>query len=56
MNVGEFVQGAAFMGYVLHFLGTKQAKSRTSKVEKSIPQILDEKGLSVRRLDLLRGT
>jgi uncharacterized protein YdeI (YjbR/CyaY-like superfamily) len=31
--------------YILHFSGAKQSKTRTSRVEKWIPQILDGKGL-----------
>ncbi|HEX6981440.1 MAG TPA: YdeI family protein [Balneolaceae bacterium] len=32
-------------GYLLHFSGAKQSKTRTRRVEKYIPQILDGKGL-----------
>ena len=32
--------------YLLHFSAPKQAKTRESRVEKCIPQILDGKGLS----------
>jgi uncharacterized protein YdeI (YjbR/CyaY-like superfamily) len=32
-------------GYLLHFSAAKQAKTRESRVEKYIPQILDGKGL-----------
>ncbi len=32
-------------GYLLHFGGAKQSKTRTSRVEKSIPDILNGKGL-----------
>lgn len=32
-------------GYLLHFSSAKQPKTRDSRVEKSIPQILDGKGL-----------
>jgi uncharacterized protein YdeI (YjbR/CyaY-like superfamily) len=32
--------------YMLHFSAPKQAKTRESRVEKSIPQILDGKGLN----------
>jgi uncharacterized protein YdeI (YjbR/CyaY-like superfamily) len=31
--------------YIFHFSGAKQSKTRTSRVEKWIPQILDGKGL-----------
>lgn len=31
-------------GYLLHFSGAKQSKTRTSRVEKSIPKILSGKG------------
>lgn len=31
--------------YLLYFSGARQSKTRTSRVEKSIPQILDGKGL-----------
>ena len=33
-------------GYLLHFSAPKQSKTRESRVEKSIPQILDGKGLN----------
>lgn len=33
-------------GYLLHFSGAKQSKTRTSRVEKYIPDILDGKGLN----------
>ncbi|MCU7494299.1 MAG: hypothetical protein HF314_04175 [Ignavibacteria bacterium] len=33
-------------GYLLYFSSPRQAKTRTSRVEKSIPQILSGKGLS----------
>ncbi len=32
--------------YILHFSAPKQAKTRTARVEKSIPNILDAKGLN----------
>lgn len=32
-------------GYILHFAGAKQAKTREARVEKCIPQILQGKGL-----------
>lgn len=32
-------------GYLLHFSGAKQSKTREARVEKAIPQILDGKGL-----------
>lgn len=32
-------------GYILHFAGAKQAKTREARVEKCIPQILEGKGL-----------
>jgi uncharacterized protein YdeI (YjbR/CyaY-like superfamily) len=32
-------------GYILHFSGAKQSRTRASRVEKSIPRILDGKGL-----------
>ena len=32
-------------GYILYFSGAKQSKTRESRVEKCIPQILDGKGL-----------
>jgi len=32
-------------GYLLHFSGAKQSKTRTRRVEKFIPKILDGKGL-----------
>jgi len=32
-------------GYLLHFSSAKQSKTRESRIEKSIPQILDGKGL-----------
>ena len=32
-------------GYLLHFSSAKQAKTREARVEKSIPQIMDGKGL-----------
>src|SRR5439155_22346521 len=31
--------------YLLHFSGAKQSKTRTSRVEKWMPQILDGKGI-----------
>jgi uncharacterized protein YdeI (YjbR/CyaY-like superfamily) len=31
--------------YLLHFSGAKQSKTRTSRVEKCIPQILNGKGI-----------
>lgn len=33
-------------GYILHFAGAKQSKTRTSRVEKYIPKILDGKGIN----------
>ena len=33
-------------GYILYFSGAKQSKTRESRVEKCIPQILDGKGLN----------
>lgn len=33
-------------GYILHFSGAKQSKTRTSRVEKNIPDILNGKGLN----------
>lgn len=33
-------------GYLLHFSGAKQSKTRERRVEKCIPQILDGKGLN----------
>lgn len=35
-------------GYLLHFSGAKQSKTRTSRVEKCIPRILEGKGLNDR--------
>ncbi len=32
-------------GYLLHFAGAKQSKTRTSRIEKCIPQIFEGKGL-----------
>ena len=32
-------------GYLLHFSSAKQAKTREARIEKSIPQIMDGKGL-----------
>ena len=32
-------------GYILHFTGAKQAKTRTSRIEKCVPRILEGKGL-----------
>jgi uncharacterized protein YdeI (YjbR/CyaY-like superfamily) len=32
-------------GYVLHFTGAKQTKTRTARIEKCIPRILAGKGL-----------
>ena len=32
-------------GYVLHFTGAKQSKTRTARIERSIPKILAGKGL-----------
>jgi uncharacterized protein YdeI (YjbR/CyaY-like superfamily) len=34
--------------YVLHFTGAKQSKTRTARIEKSIPQILAGKGMNER--------
>ena len=33
-------------GYLLHFSSPKQSKTRESRIEKCIPQILDGKGLT----------
>jgi len=33
-------------GYLLHFSGAKQSKTRASRVEKCLPKILDGKGLN----------
>lgn len=33
-------------GYLLHFAGAKQSKTRMSRVEKCVPKILDGKGLN----------
>lgn len=33
-------------GYILYFLQPKQSKTRTSRIEKWIPQILNGKGLN----------
>jgi uncharacterized protein YdeI (YjbR/CyaY-like superfamily) len=33
-------------GYVLHFTGAKQSQTRTSRIEKCIPQILAGKGMN----------
>jgi uncharacterized protein YdeI (YjbR/CyaY-like superfamily) len=33
-------------GYILYFSGAKQSKTRTSRIEKCMPQILDGKGLN----------
>lgn len=35
-------------GYILHFSGAKQSSTRTSRIEKCIPSILEGKGLSDR--------
>jgi len=35
-------------GYLLHFSGAKQSKTRTSRVEKCIPDIMEGKGLNDR--------
>ena len=35
-------------GYVLHFTGAKQSKTRTARIEKCIPQILAGKGFNDR--------
>src|SRR5437762_14147627 len=32
-------------GYILYFSGAKQSKTRTSRIEKCMPQILEGKGL-----------
>lgn len=32
-------------GYILHFSGAKQAKTRVSRIEKCTPKIMEEKGL-----------
>ena len=34
--------------YVLHFMGAKQSKTRTARIEKCIPKILAGKGLNDR--------
>lgn len=36
-------------GYLLHFSGAKQSKTREARIEKCVPQILDGKGLDDRR-------
>ncbi|SFX22955.1 YdeI/OmpD-associated family protein [Cytophaga hutchinsonii] len=33
-------------GYLLHFSSAKQAKTRVARIEKSIPDILEGKGLN----------
>jgi uncharacterized protein YdeI (YjbR/CyaY-like superfamily) len=35
-------------GYVLHFTGAKQSKTRTARIEKAIPGILEGKGINDR--------
>lgn len=35
-------------GYVLHFTGAKQSKTRTARIEKSIPRIMAGKGINDR--------
>ena len=35
-------------GYVLHFTGAKQSKTRTARIEKAIPRILEGKGINER--------
>jgi uncharacterized protein YdeI (YjbR/CyaY-like superfamily) len=35
-------------GYVLHFTGAKQSKTRTARIEKAIPGILEGKGINER--------
>jgi uncharacterized protein YdeI (YjbR/CyaY-like superfamily) len=35
-------------GYVLHFTGAKQTKTRTARIEKAIPRILEGKGMNDR--------
>lgn len=35
-------------GYILHFSGAKQSSTRTSRIEKCIPSILEGKGLNAR--------
>lgn len=35
-------------GYVLHFTGAKQSKTRTARIERCIPRILEGKGLNDR--------
>lgn len=35
-------------GYILHFSGAKQSSTRTSRIEKSVPSILEGKGLNGR--------
>lgn len=35
-------------GYVLHFTGAKQSKTRTARIEKCIPKILSGKGMNDR--------
>lgn len=39
-------------GYLLHFAGAKQAKTREARIDKCVPQILDGKGLDDRALVL----
>ena len=39
-------------GYLLHFSGAKQAKTREARIDKCVPQILDGKGLDDRTLVL----
>jgi uncharacterized protein YdeI (YjbR/CyaY-like superfamily) len=35
-------------GYVLHFTGAKQSRTRTARIEKAIPRILEGKGIADR--------
>jgi uncharacterized protein YdeI (YjbR/CyaY-like superfamily) len=35
-------------GYILHFTGAKQSKTRTARIEKAIPGILEGKGINDR--------
>jgi uncharacterized protein YdeI (YjbR/CyaY-like superfamily) len=35
-------------GYVLHFTGAKQSETRTARIEKAIPRILEGKGINDR--------
>ncbi|MEX0662377.1 MAG: YdeI family protein [Balneolaceae bacterium] len=44
-NAFEALTPGRQRGYLLHFSGAKQSKTRTRRVEKYIPKILDGKGL-----------